>query len=307
MSAISSPIDKRFKSDLVERLGVKKIIEGYRDTFGIDIRPFVNGDTLEIYQCSETGLRFYHGIEPGDGDFYGKLMEIDWYYDPWKWEHKTIKAMLDPSDDILEVGCGSGGFLTGIKGSTANAVGLELNKKAVAECVQKGLNVRSENLRDYSNAHPNAYDWVVSFQVVEHIQDVGEFLRDSVRLLKPGGTLVVSVPNNDSFMRHSQGDWLNMPPHHMNLWNNTSLINIAPHIGCTHQQSIFEPLQDYHKSWYVNSILDSGRSEINTLPPVFRGLAYKRFRQVLKNWVNNEAENIRGHSVLALYTKDTGQ
>lgn len=306
MNACSSPIDKRFESVLVERLDINKIVEGYQSTFGIDIRPFLNGDHLGIYQCRETGLKFYRGIRPGDGDFYGQLMETEWYYDPWKWEHETVKSMLQPTDTILEVGSGSGGFLTGIKGSVKSAEGLELNNKAVAECAQKGLNVRSENLHSYSNDHPDSYDWVVSFQVVEHIEDVGDFLRDSVRLLKPGGTLVVSVPNNNSFLGHTKNVWLNMPPHHMNLWDNASLIKMARHIGCTHQQSIFEPLQEYHKDWYVNSILDSGHAELHGLPPVIRGMAYKRFRRILKNWVNNEAGNIRGHSVLALYTKDVG-
>lgn len=306
MNACPSPIDKRFESVLVEQLDINKIVDGYHSTFGIDIQPFLDGDQLGIYQCSETGLKFYRGIRPGDGDFYGKLMEIEWYYDPWKWEHETVKSILQPTDSVLEVGSGSGGFLTGIKGSVTNAEGLELNKKAVAECVQKGLTVRAENLYDYSLARASSYDWVVSFQVVEHIEEVGDFLRDSVRLLKPGGSLVVSVPNNNSFIGQAKDVWLNMPPHHMNLWDNTSLIKIAKHIGCTHQKSIFEPLQEYHKDWYVNAILDSGRAELRELPPVIRGMAYKRYRNILKNWVNNEAGNIRGHSVLALYTKDAG-
>ena len=41
----------------------------------------------------------------------------------------------------------------------------------------------------------NTYDFVVSFQVIEHIQDDELYLREIHRVLKPGGTALLTTPN----------------------------------------------------------------------------------------------------------------
>ena len=41
----------------------------------------------------------------------------------------------------------------------------------------------------------NTYDFVVSFQVIEHIQDDGLYLKEIHRVLKPGGKALITTPN----------------------------------------------------------------------------------------------------------------
>lgn len=41
----------------------------------------------------------------------------------------------------------------------------------------------------------NQFDYVVSFQVIEHIEDDQAFVREISRVLKPGGTLIMTTPN----------------------------------------------------------------------------------------------------------------
>lgn len=42
---------------------------------------------------------------------------------------------------------------------------------------------------------PNTFDWVISFQVIEHIRDDFAFLAEVKRVLKPGGKFIVTTPN----------------------------------------------------------------------------------------------------------------
>lgn len=67
-----------------------------------------------------------------------------------------------------------------------------------------------------STLPPSEFDLVFTSNVVEHIQDVGGFLRGSVRCLKPEGTLVFAVPPIVSQERLDD-DLRN--PHHINHWS----------------------------------------------------------------------------------------
>lgn len=40
-----------------------------------------------------------------------------------------------------------------------------------------------------------AFDWVITFQVIEHIDRDGDFVREAARVLRPGGRLIVTTPN----------------------------------------------------------------------------------------------------------------
>lgn len=49
---------------------------------------------------------------------------------------------------------------------------------------------------------------------MEHISDVASFIKACILLTKPGGYIILSVPNNDAFVG-AQELPLNMPPHHV--------------------------------------------------------------------------------------------
>ena len=53
-----------------------------------------------------------------------------------------------------------------------------------------------------------------------------KFIETSLKLLRKGGKLILSVPNHDSFMGLDDENFLDMPPHHMGLWNEKSLVAI---------------------------------------------------------------------------------
>jgi 2-polyprenyl-3-methyl-5-hydroxy-6-metoxy-1,4-benzoquinol methylase len=55
------------------------------------------------------------------------------------------------------------------------------------------------------NIESDSVDFVVTFQVIEHIQDDKFFLEDIHRVLKPGGTLLLTTPNK--LMSLSRNPW----------------------------------------------------------------------------------------------------
>src|SRR3546814_18713183 len=92
---------------------------------------------------------------------------------------------------------------------------------AVIEGNTKGANLIEESVEIHRKSHLGYYDVVCSYQVLEHIADVEGVINAMVDCLKPGGLMIVSVPNNNSFIRKVTlpARILNLQPHHMGLWD----------------------------------------------------------------------------------------
>lgn len=102
---------------------------------------------------------------------------------------------------FLDVGCAAGFFLNGIKKNSAwDVYGVDFGESAVRFARQKlDLNVTRGDLADA--AFPDGFfDYVHVNNVLEHVLNPVSLLTECRRVLKPGGTLFLSVPNgyNDS-------------------------------------------------------------------------------------------------------------
>lgn len=100
---------------------------------------------------------------------------------------------------ILDFGCGWGFFLAAAKERGWQAHGLEpLPGHAVYARAKFGVDVLTDTLRDNSFA-PEMFDAVTAFQVFEHIPDPSGDVQRLHRVLKPGGLLLIEVPNIDTW------------------------------------------------------------------------------------------------------------
>ena len=126
----------------------------------------------------------------------------------YKAEIKRSCASLPKSSKVLEVGFGSGSFLSYAKRKKWDICGTEVNKHLVEAGTRSGFNViLSKNLKPFSD---NIFDLVVAFDVLEHIhkEDLIQFFAEIKRVLKPGGVFIACFPNGDSplGLRHQNGD-----------------------------------------------------------------------------------------------------
>jgi SAM-dependent methyltransferase len=126
-----------------------------------------------------------------------------------------------PPGDVLDVGCGSGQTLLALREAGWRVNGLEIDGSAVGAARAAGLDsVRQGDL--LSAGYPDErFDVVRFWHVLEHLSSPREQLQEARRILRPGGALVVGVPNFASLLSRRAGDrwfYLDVPRH---LWHFT--------------------------------------------------------------------------------------
>jgi len=251
---IQSPLTKKNNVKKVGSIATAKIVSSYENMFELDVSSFFeNLKNIDIYECEETGYQFYHPLNIcGDGNFYEHLQQYEWYYMPWKWEHEVAYEKLKKKDKILEVGSGGNGFIERLHHEGFDITGLELNQESIKDAQEKGLKVHNEMIDEHAQKNSEVYDVVCSYQVLEHIADVRSFIQSSLDCLKVGGKLIICVPNNNSFLKDSF-NILNMPPHHMGLWNKESLMSLEKVFSIKLEETLFQPLQEYHETYFLQT------------------------------------------------------
>lgn len=102
---------------------------------------------------------------------------------------------------VLDVGCGRGDLVMRLRQSGVRAFGLEVEPRYVksggilGKLYSDDFPIIGLTEGDGRFPYPDGYfDWVVSFQVLEHVRDLEPVAREMSRVLRPGGATVHVLP-----------------------------------------------------------------------------------------------------------------
>jgi len=137
-----------------------------------------------------------------------------------------------PGGRLIDVGCGSGEFLATMDQLGWDVCGVDIDEAALRQARRKGLPVSLGTLEE-QNYPGAAFDAVTMSHVIEHLSSPAETLREALRILKPGGSLVVLTPNSESLGHRLFGSsWLHLdPPRHLYMFNSRTLFTLVSSVG----------------------------------------------------------------------------
>ena len=106
------------------------------------------------------------------------------------------ERLLPDGGRVLDIGCASGGLLALLRARAGHLAGLELSATAATAAAQIADHVVQGALEDPNLPfEEDAFDLVVLADVLEHLADPCAGLGRAVRWCRPGGAVLVSVPN----------------------------------------------------------------------------------------------------------------
>ena len=219
-----------------------------RDLFRVrDINVFGPGE-FQLVRCEGCGLA-YLNPRPGQSD-------IGTYYPTNYWsspgpdsDAHTLDTGMEralcflereyPGGRVLDVGCGAGGNPALMRERGLDAMGLEPYEQAAQIARDRyGLAVVCRFLQD-AELPEDSFDAITMFHVLEHVHDPVGDLRKAHSLLKPGGAVIIRVPNFAALQSVLFGAgwyWLD-PPRHLFAFTPPSLARALEASGFTRVQS----------------------------------------------------------------------
>ena len=168
---------------------------------------FKKGDSLS-YRCKRCGLvhleskenkikdiKKYYSLEYYPKDYIGRKEFLDTY----SYRFNFIDKYFPKPCRVLEVGAGSGDFLSLLKKRGYDTYGIDLSERAVGQAKKNyNLDLFCGTLDD-AKFDDNHFDVVVMYHVLEHLEDPMSLLNEVNRVLKPKGILLAEVPHPTGF------------------------------------------------------------------------------------------------------------
>jgi SAM-dependent methyltransferase len=184
-------------------------------------------ELFSILRCSACGTAQTLPRPPEEtlGRYYPPGYYPTGGYDPVYYRRRILPAQREklaivrtfrPSGTLLDIGCGAGFFVREASQGGFSAEGIEFSHEA-AEFGRResGVRITEGDFLD-SQFADHSFDVVTLWHVLEHLPRPAESLRKIRSLIRPGGLLIIAVPNFDSIQATVfRGHWyhLEVPRH----------------------------------------------------------------------------------------------
>jgi SAM-dependent methyltransferase len=234
----------------------------------------VSREQFPVWQCRNCTLRFTQSV-PGSEDIGPYYQSGDYisHSDTKKGvinnlyhlvrnitlrqkKKQIIRHTGLTSGSLLDVGCGTGSFLSVMQQAGWRVHGLEPDENARNLARQKGLHVNPvEHLYELSPASFNA---ITLWHVLEHVHELHPYMDQLRKLLNENGVLFVAVPNytsNDA--AHYRETWAAYDvPRHLYHFSPVSMNKLLS----LHRLSVVEILPMWFDSFYVSMLSEKYRN-----------------------------------------------
>lgn len=204
---------------------------------------FLTQEEFELFQCDHCGLVFtvprpapeqignyykseeYYSHQQNTKGFIPKIYES---VKSINLRGKVAMATYDMvKGRLLDIGCGVGDFLLQVKKLGWEVMGIEPSEQA-SNIAQSRLGFAPLKPMDYEKLPDQSFDVITMWHVLEHVDDLKSQTKELNRLLRPGGRLIIALPNYQSFdCQYYSDKWAAWDvPRHLNHFTHDCLQGI---------------------------------------------------------------------------------
>lgn len=141
--------------------------------------------------------------------------------------HMMLNEM--PAGKLLDVGCGGGRFMNRMRRRGWDVEGIDFDEKATRKIARRyGMKTYTGDLVACS-LPGSSYDAITMSHTIEHLFDPEKTLGECLRILKPGGKLIIVTPTGAALFGASWRGW--EPPRHLHVFSVKSLTNLLQLTG----------------------------------------------------------------------------
>lgn len=247
---------------------------------------FLTQEPFKILECKECGL-LYTTPRPNKDEI-GRYYKSEEYYSHQENKEGFIPKVYEKVKSVnlknkygiategkekgkaLDIGCGVGDFLHTMEQHGWDCTGVEPSEdaKVIAKKRIKGQLLSSEEQENLPNS---SFDIITMWHVLEHVDDIRWQIQQLHRLCKPGGRIIIALPNYKSYDgQYYKAEWAAYDvPRHLNHFNKETLIKILEESGLRHVKT--EKL--VWDAYYISYMSEKYRKHsIPLLRGAFRGL-----------------------------------
>jgi 2-polyprenyl-3-methyl-5-hydroxy-6-metoxy-1,4-benzoquinol methylase len=202
----------------------------------------------------------------------------------------TIREEI--SGKVLELGCGEGRGIEQILTSADSYLAIDKIEKVIEKLQMKFPEAEfiKSIFPPVSILKSGGFDYIISFQVIEHIKDDRMFLKEIHRLLKPGGLAIISTPNIK--MSLSRNPW------HIREYTAKELLDLASQIfdrvvpkGISGNRKVMQYFADNKRS--VEKIMKYDVLDLqHRLPAFLLKIPYEILNRMNRNTLKKEDDQL---------------
>jgi len=131
-------------------------------------------------------------------EYFKNYKEQSFKYGFWS---KYIKKRIQKEDKILEIGC-SYGFLFKYLKEYKNKIGTDISVHAIEKAKKINPNDKFKIMdAEKLNFEERTFNLILAFDILEHLNNPENCIKEVARVLKKGGVLILTTPNPDSYSK----------------------------------------------------------------------------------------------------------
>ena len=162
--------------------------------------PALKEEVRAYWNAHPCGTQFT-GLVPGSEEFYAEVEKFRYWSQPYM--HDVFQYDAFKGRSVLEIGCGLGTDLLQFARAGARVTGVDLSDVSVGlvqeRFRQEGLSIEARPADAESLPFgDDTFDAVYSFGVLHHTPNTPKAVGEAIRVLRPGGTLMLMLYHSQS-------------------------------------------------------------------------------------------------------------